>query len=77
MKRVYRTPLVHMRTIKTVPSRWFTTKPTHDRLQQTADHQAVKERDEETLENDWHDNVQLLAEVGHHHPFFSDTLNEF
>lgn len=46
-------------------------------LNRLAEVEAVKERDEDALKNDWHEEEQLSGEFNEHGPSFSNTLTEF
>lgn len=52
-------------------------KPTPNRLDQMAEHEVVKERDEETLKEDRREDLHLSVKFEHHRPAFSDMLTDF
>lgn len=51
-------------------------KPEPDRLDEMAEHQAVKKRNEETLKKNWLEDVQAPAQLTEYRPVFLDMLTE-
>lgn len=52
-------------------------KPNSNRLEQMAEHKAVKEKHEATLNKDWKEDGQLPANLKDHQPSFLKLVEEF